>query len=240
MNNLLDFIKSEYKYDCNLKFLIEKYSLLKIVSEIIELIKIENSDLIEVMTFARDFYIGSDLNKEEKENYYSELEKQNFFEELNKHLYSKNLSICSYSIYTFGKFSNIENSKYLENAYEKKFKNENSILSYRCLSELEWLNSENVKKYIAELKSEKSITSQLTLIYLYEISSSENEIEEILTVQEFQDFINPNFGKVITIENIYDKLFKFENYFSEIKTENIKMKEFETIGRDFFKNLKID
>lgn len=234
MNNLLDFIKSEYEYDCNLKFLIEKYSLIEIVAEIIELIKFENSDLIEIMTFARDFYIGSDLSKDEKENYYSELKKQNFFEELNKHLYSKIISVSSYSIYTFGKFSNSENSKYLEIAYETKFKNENSILSYRCLSELKWLHSKNVKTYIKQLESEKSITSQLTLIYLYEISSNEKKIAEILKDKDFQNFINPDAQKEITTENIYGKLFGFENYFSGITTENLKMVDFEKIGKDYF------
>lgn len=240
MNNLLEFIKLEYNFDCNLKFLIEKYSLAQIVSEIVELIKTENSDLIDIMTVARDFYIGSDLSEEEKENYYSELNRQNFFEELNKHLYSKNISISNYSIYTFGKFSNKENSKYLEIAFETKFKNENSISSYRCLSELEWLNSEKVKEYKKHLKSEKSLTSKLTLIYLYEIWSNKTEIEKILKEKGFQNFINPNSEKTIKAENIYDELFKFENYFIEIATENIKMIDFEKIGRKYFLNLKVE
>jgi|688.fasta_scaffold717119_1 hypothetical protein len=240
MNDLLNFITLEYKYDCKLKFLIEKYSLVKIVSEIIELVKIENSDLIEVMTFARDFYIGSDLNEEEKANYYSELNKQNFFQELNKHLYSEKIGISNYAIYTFGKFSNKENSKYLETAYETKFRNENSISSYQCLSELEWLKSVKVKEYKKHLKSEKSLSSKLTLIYLYERWSNEIEIEKILKGKGFQNFINPNSEKIITTESIYQKLWDFENYFYTISTENIKMSDFEKIGRNYFKNLQVE
>lgn len=232
--NLLDFIKLEYKYDCKLNFLIQKYPLEKIVLEIVKLIKIENSDLIDVMTFARDFYIGSDLSKADKIKYYSELKKQKFFEELNNYLYSKNKSISSYTIYTFGKFSKKENSKYLEIAYQKKFKNENSIFSYRALSELKWLKSKKVKEFINELKSEKSFSSKLTLIYFFEVNSNKIKVEKILKDKDFQNLINPNSKDGITSESVFKKLFQFENYFFKTP-KNHNLKSFKNLAIKFFK-----
>ncbi len=236
--NLINFITQEYKYNCKLNFLIQKYPMEKIASEIVKQIKIENSNLIDVMTFARDFYIGSDLTKTAKNKYYIELKKQKFFEELNKYLYSKKISISSYTIYTFGKFSRKENSKYLETAYLKKFKNENSILSYRALSELEWLKSKKVKKFINELKSEKSFSSKLTLIYLYEVTSNKIEIEKILKDKDFQILINPNSKSIFTSESISKKLFQFENYFFKTQKKNSNLINFEKLALKFLRKIK--
>jgi len=229
MNDLLNFIKSEYRFDGNVKFLFDRCSVSDLVSKIIELTKTRNSYLIEILTFTRDVYIGSDLNDAERESYLKELIKQNFFEELNKLLYSKNLNIASYSIYTFGKLSHKENSNYLESAYERKFKR-NPILAYRCLNELEWLESKKVDNYIAELAANEDPISKLILLYLFEISSNHTEISKILDDDEFQNFINSNSTE---LEIIFKKLMDFENYFFQ-ETLDSQVEDFEKFTKDYF------
>lgn len=132
MDDLLFFLQNEYTFDCKLKFWVDKYSIENIVREIVEWLKIDNLNYFDTTTFARDFYIGSDLSQENKHIFYKELKRQGFFKELNTFLYSNNFSVCSWTIYTIGKFSNNENVDYLETAYETNFSLTNPILSYRC------------------------------------------------------------------------------------------------------------
>ena len=115
MDTLLTFLQNEYikKVDCNLRFLLDKYSVEEIVKRIIGWLGNDTLNYFDTTTFARDFYIGSDLNQEEKDSFYNELQRQGFFEHLNSFLYSTSFPVCSWTIYTIGKFSEPENARFL-------------------------------------------------------------------------------------------------------------------------------
>jgi hypothetical protein len=158
MDKLLEKLEREYtvKYDCQLRYILQEYSIVEIVNHIMQWLKIEwaeadNLNYADITTIARDFYIGSNLTEQEKDEYYCELEKQGFFITLDKNLYSEDFGKCSWTIYTFGKFSNSINAKYLEAAYEEFYLETNPILSKRCLNELNWLGSKKVEDYLSNL-----------------------------------------------------------------------------------------
>jgi hypothetical protein len=241
MNDLLTFLETEYikKVDCKLRFLLGKYSIEEIVRAIVGWLNSGKSNYFDTTTFARDFYIGSDLTLEEKEIFYSELKRQGFFDRLSELLYSNNFNICSWSIYTIGKFSEEENARYLENAYEKYFISANPILAYRCLKELDWLGSKKAEHYLDELRKGTSIISKLILLFYWEPKSDNKAFKELITDKGVLSFLAPS-KSIVDMDEASIRLFAFENYISELysssQTETIDKKELTIIAEDFFKS----
>jgi len=238
MESLLAFLQKKYikQLDCNLRFLLDKYSIEEIVKEIVGWLEVEELNYFDTTTFARDFYIGSDLTKEEKDHFYNELQRRGFFQQLNEFLYSKSFSVCSWTIYTIGKFSHNENASFLETAYETNYRLTNPILSYRCLNELSWLNSKKVGQYLEELKLDNSIKSKLIQLYFYESDSDNSKFKELLTDKELISFIIPNEKTIDTEKEISNRLFAFENYITEIYKPEMQVggQDFEDIARTYF------
>lgn len=247
MDELLVKLEKEYigKYDCQLRHILQEYSIIEIVNRIINWLTTEwtdenNLNYAEITTIARDFYIGSNLTELEKKDYYKELKEQGFFKVLNSNLYSENFAKCSWTIYTFGKFSNLENAKYLETAYEKLYEKINPILSYRCLNELNWLGSSKVETYLTKLINDNSIISKLTLLMYWECHCEDDEIDKLLSDKELIKFISPNNEDVSKDEIMFDRLNNFENYIFKIHNENnnsrMTKNEFVEIARTYFEN----
>lgn len=247
MDELLVKLEKEYigKYDCQLRHILQEYSIIEIVNRIINWLTTEwtdenNLNYAEITTIARDFYIGSNLTELEKKDYYKELKEQGFFKVLNSNLYSENFAKCSWTIYTFGKFSNLENAKYLEIAYEKLYEKINPILSYRCLNELNWLGSSKVETYLTKLINDNSIISKLTLLMYWECHCEDDEIDKLLSDKELIKFISPNNEDVSKDEIMFDRLNNFENYIFKIHNENnnsrMTKNEFVEIARTYFEN----
>jgi hypothetical protein len=76
MDNLLEKLERKYigKYDCQLRHILEEYSIVEIVYHIMQWLKIEwteadNLNYYDITTIARDFYIGSNLTEQEKDEY---------------------------------------------------------------------------------------------------------------------------------------------------------------------------
>ena len=217
----------------------EKYRMEQIASDIINLLNAHKNNYFDVTGFAKDFYLAAFLTQDKKEYFYKELKERNFFQQLDTFLYSNNFSICSWTIYTIGKFSNNENVGYLEKAYETNFSLTNPMLSYRCLNELSWLNSKKLDQYLADLELDKSTTSKLILLYYWETSSDKSKFKELLTNEELISFIAPNQTLVDTEEEICGRLFAFENHISEqynMTDRNIIDKnEFKNTATNYFK-----
>ncbi len=239
MEDLLFFLQNEYNYDCKLNLWVDKYPIETIVKEILEWLKTDNLNYFDTTTFARDFYLGSDLSHETKDIFYEELKRQGFFKELNNFLYSTNFSVCSWTIYTIGKFSNYENVGYLETAYETKFIRTNPILAYRCLSELNWLISEKTEQYLTILETENSTISKLILLYYWEIRSYSPKFKQLLADKELSGFILPYRSFADKEDEISDRLLDFEKYISKIyeqtKDNSINLDKFERLAEDYFK-----
>gem|GEM_PF-3302246 len=235
MDNLRDILEQKYFTNGD-----EKYSMEQIANDVINLLNTDKSNYFDVTGFAKDFYLSSSLTQGEKKHFYNELKAKNFFQSLNTFLYSDDFAVCSWTIYTIGKFSNNENAGYLEAAYETSFGLTNPILSYRCLSELDWLSSEKVEQYLASLKEDNSIISKLTLLYYWEIKSYSSEFKDLLTDKELIAFVVPNQTLVDTEDEICDRLFSFENHIFELYTSNKKSfidnNEFESVAEAYFKN----
>lgn len=242
METLLTFLQKKYinQLDCNLRFLLKKYSIEEIVKEIVGWLKIDKLDYFDITTFARDFYIGSDLTQEEKEHFHDELKRQGFFQQLNDFLYHDDYAVCSWTIYTFGTFSNNENVGFLETAYEKHYRLTNPILSYRCLLELSWLNSNKVDDYLQELELDNSISSILILLYYWEKHSSHCvKFNELLTDKEVRSLVLPYQMFDEKEKDVSIRLFAFENHLSELHNLNRKKmdkNEFESVAKSYFKN----
>jgi hypothetical protein len=251
MDKLLQKLEKEYivKYDCQLRHILQEYSIVEIVGHIIEWLKIEwkendNLTYADITTFARDFYIGSDLSEQEKDEYYNELKQQGFFNSLSKNLFSDDFGKCSWTIYTIGKFSNIENAIYLENAYEKLYAEKNPILSQRCLNELQWLGSNKVENYLAKLYKNNDIVSKLTLLMYWESHCEEIETDKLLTDKELIKFISPHNEKISKEEIIFSRLNNFENYIFKLHNEDKKLKmtkeNFIKIAKEYFDTFKVE
>jgi len=201
MDDLYQRLETEYftSFDSRLRYLLAEYSIADLVDHIIKWLKdLDENDLKAdekyrfTLIFARDLFIGSDLSKEEKKKYYQTLKAAGFFQSLNEFLYSNNQGFCSYAIYTIGKFSQPENARYLEEAYEKEYRSVDPSLSYRCLSELSWLGSSQLSKYIDDLKNERNTFSKLTLAMFFRSrSDSNNEYDRLITDPELVNFIAP-------------------------------------------------
>ncbi len=234
MDNLRDFLEHKYfdKHD-------EKYPMEQIASDVLKFLNADKKNYFDVTGFAKDFYLASFLTPDEKRYFYKELKSRDFFNQLNTFLYSDNFSVCSWTIYTIGKFSNHENANFLETAYETNFSLRNPILSYRCLNELSWLNSKRLDQYLADLEIDNSIASRLILLYYWETSSDNSEFNGLLTDKELLSFIAPNQNLVDTEEEICDRLSGFENHISELynSTEKniIDENEFESVAKTYFK-----
>jgi hypothetical protein len=245
MDKLLQKLEQEYigQYDCELRYILQEYSIIQIVNHIMEWLKIEwtendNLNYAEITTIARDFYIGSNLTEQEKDDYYNELKVQGFFISLENNLYAEEFGKCSWTIYTFGKFSQIENSIYLEKAYEKLYADTNPILSKRCLNELQWLGSEKVEHYLAKLYKNNDIISKLTLLMYWESHCESDEIDNLLLDKELIKFISPHNEKPTKDEIIFNRLSSLENYIFKLHNDDKKLKlsidGFEKIAKDFF------
>ena len=232
MDNLRDFLEQKYFVKLD-----EKYPMEQIASDVLNFLNADPTNYYDVTGFAKDFYLATFLTQEEKNKFYKELKSGDFFQHLNTFLYSDNLSICSWTIYTIGKFSNNENASFLETAYETNFSLTNPILSYRCLNELCWLSSKKLDQYLADLEFENSKASKLVLLYYWETSNDNSKLNQLLKDKELLNFIAPNL--VDTVEEICDRLFGFENHISELynstKKNIIDKTEFESIAKNYFK-----
>lgn len=244
MNRLLTFLQTQYirKLDCNLQFLLSSYSVEDIVAHITSWLETNKATYFDTTTFARDFYIGSDMTEEEKEHFYNELKKQGFFRKLNEFLYSDNFSISSWTIYTIGKFSNPENAAFLETAYEINYVLNNPILAYRCLGELSWLSSEKVDQYLKDLEADESLPSKLILLYYWAPNNSSPGFKALLQDKELINAIVPDLVVTNNEEIISERLFHFENHIAGLfkSTGNISMekKDFENAAKEYFKNFR--
>ncbi len=240
MDNLLEYIKSEYKLDCKLRFLLNRYSANEIVARIIELLARDRPDTEEIISFARDFCIGSDLKKTEKNNFYKQLKKQGFFTVLNLFVSASNFGLCSSTINNIGKFSKAENAVLLENVYEKQYKNKSVLLSYKCLSELSWLGSEKVASYLSELESEKTIISNLVLLYYCLRCGSDSDLERLLQNDALMQFIHPTASFVNLEHETETRLWGLELYFlkdfGSMELSMLTNSDFKTIAKDYFTN----
>ena len=238
MDTLLTFLQKKYirQLDCNLRFLLDQYSIEELVKDIVGWLKTDSLNYFDTTTFARDFIIGSNLTEQEKRVFYDELVRQGFFKQLEVFLYSKDFSVCSWTIYTIGKFSENENALFLETAYEANYKLTNPILSYRCLSELDWLNSNKFEGYLKELELDNSWTSKLVLFYYWAPRSYSSKFKDLLKDKAFIGSIIPNIDIVDIEGEVSNRLFAFENYITELYNDIIKIEkqDFEKIAKSFF------
>lgn len=202
MDHLYKKLESEYfvRFDLKLRYLLAEYTIEDLVTHIIKGLQAINEHDLETdekyrytLIFTRDLYIGSDLSKEEKKTFYQTLKAAGFFQLLSTYLYSNNQGFCSYAIYTIGKFSHLENAKYLEQAYEKEYRSVDPSLSHRCLSELSWLGSSHLPRYLDDLKNEGNILSKLTLALFFKGRTDlDNAYNDLMTDPELIHFIAPN------------------------------------------------
>lgn len=239
MTNLLQTLKN-YPYDCQLQYLLKEYEIADIVREIIEWLEtdIQDNDVgkIDFMTFARDFYIGSDLTDIEKAHFYAELKRQNFLKNISQYLYDENMTISNWTIYTLAKFSHPENAIFLEKAYETHFYPNNPILIAKCLSELDWLGSNKVETYLNQLKAKKDVLSKFTLLMYWEGFSNNIEFDKLIQDEALINFISPN-DTNISKDDILFKLFQIEQYFWRLppkETANMTHQKFLALANAFF------
>jgi len=251
MDKLLEKLEREYigKYDCQLRHFLEEYSISEIVNHIMQWLTIEwtekdNLNYADITTIARDFYIGSNLTDQEKEKYYLELKEQGFFKALDTNLYSEDFAKCSWTIYTFGKFSNIENAAYLETAYEIKYSENDPVLSQRCLNELNWLGSKKIKTYLAKLYKDNTLISKLTLLMYWQPHCESVETDKLLSDKELVNFISPQNENISKDELIFDRLNNFENHIFKLRNEkpkiNMTKNDFTIIAKNYFENFKVE
>lgn len=231
------------RYYLECKYLISpeaEYSVEDVANEVISLFNNKKENYIDVTGFAKDYYLSSSLTDDHKDSFYGILKAAGFFQQVSTSLYSKDFSVCSWSIYVLGKFSNGENAVFLETAYETYFL-KNPILSYRCLSELEWLNSEKIDGYLSALNDERSIIAKLILLFYWEIRGDNPAYRYLLTDKELIEFIAPGVV-LVDREETSMRLFQFENHISGIYDseglESIGMDQFESIAKDYFKAYK--
>ena len=244
MSNLLKFLEEEYilKMDCKLKFLLKQYSYKEIVSEIMTWILEKKSTYMDVTMFARDFYIGSDLTNFQRGKFYKELEWQGFFSLINNCLYDDDAHVCSWTIYTFGKFSVNDNAHFLERVYETHYKIHNPILAARCLGELGCLESKNTEGYVKALYNEDSLWSKLILLNHLETTCNDTEIHKLLAVNGLQQILLPDNFEINPDIDPY--LWSFERfmfkYFIAQKTSKIDEKTFEELVKINFSTAKLN
>jgi hypothetical protein len=235
MDNLYDILETKHIRKSD-----GKYAMYEIANDLLNLLQTDSENYFDITGFSKDFFLSGTLSQEEKQEFYTELKKIGFFKQLNNFLYSEIFSIASWTIYTIGKFSNNENAGYLETAYETSFKLTNSMLSYRCLSELDWLNSIKIEQYLTGLESDKSIFSKLILLYYWEIRGYSSKFKDLLADKELLNFIAPSTALVDIEEEICDRLFAFENNITDLynttKNGSINKYEFEDIAKKYFKN----
>ncbi|MCL2580409.1 MAG: hypothetical protein FWE32_10340 [Oscillospiraceae bacterium] len=219
-HELRNYVIEEYKLDCKLRFLLEKFSIEAIVDEVIRLLRESDLNFIDITAFARDFYIGSDLTNQEKHKYITEMKQQAFFQLLDTFLYSDNYSICSWTIYTIGKFSEHENAIFLEIAYETKYKEANPILAYRCLNELTWLQSEKVENYICELEKSNAIKANLILLYYFESLCDNEKFNDMLKQEDIMNLLALDKTLSCNKDIASKRLFALENHIAWLCSNN--------------------
>ncbi|MCR9141140.1 MAG: hypothetical protein NXI24_02735 [bacterium] len=121
------------------------------------------------ITFARDIAIGSDLTNSDLERYDRYLRLAGFFDAMAAKLDYPNLSVRAATVYNFGKFSKRENAPYLEDAYESVYRNQDPVLSSRCLSEMLWLRSAKFDDYWNELSQSLDLLDKITGALFYSV-----------------------------------------------------------------------
>ncbi|MGN7783854.1 hypothetical protein ACTJIJ_04985 [Niabella sp. 22666] len=232
MKNLREFLERKYLAQPG-----DNYSMEQIADDILGQLDVNQENYFDVTGFAKDFYLSPSLTQDKKRSFYKELKTKDFFKRLNNRLYADHFSICSWTIYIIGKFSNNENAFFLETAYETNFSLTNPMLSYRCLNELSWLNSKKVSKYLAGLELENSNTSKLILLYYWESVNNSSQFNQLLADKELLGFISPN-QLLLNEEAISDRLLGFENYVSGLYNSTGSNKldkiEFGNIAKNYF------
>lgn len=225
----------EWKYLINRE---AEYSVEEVGNEVISLFCADKEKYIDVTGFAKDYYLSPSLTVDQKALFYAMLKEAGFFQQVNASLYSDDFSICSWSVYIIGKFSNKENAVYLEAAYVK-YLYKNPMLSYRCLSELRWLRSEKSIIYLSALSTDQSIFSKLILLFYWEIQVDSPEFRNLLTDKELIEFIAPGIFLADMEDEISMRLLHFENYISgiydSVGLESVGRDKFENIAKEYFK-----
>lgn len=218
MDALLTYLQKDYlrKLDGRLRPLLATYTIEDIAARMVSWIETGAADYYDLTTFARDFYIGSDLSEEEKDRYYSELKEQGFFRQLERFLYSDSLPVASWTIYTIGKFSEPENAGLMERAYETRYAGTNPILSYRCLLELRWLESVKLDRYLEGLRKDNALTARLVLLYYWAPQNGRSEFSALLQDKELLHLLVPPSATAHTEEEVSSRLAPFETYITEL------------------------
>jgi hypothetical protein len=224
------------------KYSDKDYTMQQVAKDVIDLLHADKTNYFDITGFAMDFFLSNFDTKEEKNNFYEELKKEGFFSQLNVFLYSDNFSICSWTIYVIGKFSNNENAGYLEMAYETTFSSTNPMLSYRCLLELHWLSSGKTENYLLSLELERSKSAKLILLYFWEPHSDNLKFKELIADKDLLKFIVPSGKLDCTEDEISNRLFAFESFISKIynstEKSSISITEFESAANKFFKEFE--
>ena len=213
MSSDIEIFINNYDFECKLHNFFIMHGSETIVTEICKLLR--TNDPIRynlIITFARDFYIGSDLSNEEKDTYYKTLNRSIFFSILESMLNSEFLTICSSTIYNIGKLSHAENCHLLDDAYRRFYKGNDPVLSYRCLIELQWLECSNNNIYISELINSDDLIDNITLGLLYSHTGDMalNNTADFLTT-EIQDIIDYKLNMQNKSDFIETWLWSFEN-----------------------------
>ena len=241
----------KYNFDCKLRFLLDTYTLKEIATEITGWIGREDVSYFDALTFARDMYIGSDLTREEKDEYYLELTTLGFFSFLSCCLYSERYGVASYTIYTFGKMWAREYIPVMEAAYEQLYRHTNPMLSWECMFELGWLGSKKVATYQRALARKGSVAAKITLFSYLEkhFSRSRKAYKALLADQEFIAFVLPRRSPLeiasLSFDELEDSLmgplWNFEIYIGEvydIESPRLTISEFEDKARLYFEQYK--
>lgn len=246
--NSLVSILQDYLYNCQLNYLLIEHTMSDIVSCIVTLLTDEsysealltkNLSAIDVMIFARDFCIGSDLTDTDKNQFYFELKSHKFFDLLSKFLYDNDFNLSSWTIYTFAKFSRKENVIFLETAYETHFYRNNPMLTARCLSELHCLGSKKLDGYLNQLRGNNDVISKFTLFKYWECSGDSPEYHLIIKDEELLEFISPD-DLHISTDDIELRLCRFEQFFHKFSKQHMEAmthKKFSYIASAYFAGL---
>lgn len=175
-----------------------------------------------VLLYARELFISSDFSRDNKDSYFKALKDIGFFQLLSKSLYSNHAGICSYAIFTFGKFTHPDNSHFLEKAFESRYRTVDPSLSARCLSELSWLGSPKVEQYIQELEQDTSVWSKLILVLHYSIAvHRRTKYEALICNDELIKLIAP-YSKSPSRRELETRLTQFDiTVFPMIETDDI-------------------
>ncbi|TGK21774.1 hypothetical protein [Leptospira kmetyi] len=221
MMNISNLI-SNYDFDLKLRDTYALYGSAPLAAEITRYIQDASPEGYgHAVTYARDFLIGSDLTKEEKNRFYTDLKEHGFMNVLVKNLNPVNRSKTLSSIYNIGKISESENAQYLEYAYENYYKpSVEPILSYRCLFELSWLGSSKYKDYLADLENSKDMIS-IFIIALLLNSKPQLEVGETTSESVFQRMFGVQYKSEEYENSIVKRISLLESKFCELQEQMV-------------------